>query len=241
MMDRKALDRYRLVIDLLDGMNCGVVIRDTGRVVTAANRRLLQWLGYERSEVEGHPLLNLVPEENRDVNLDAMKETEEGDTRARLTAIQRKDGTTLPVLILSTPFLNETDDPAGTLSIVIDMGTVQTAKHVGHPEDLQATLGRIAIELHSICASGGFAGPAVPLDHPALAELSGRESEVLKHIMEGGRVPAIAQELHISPHTVRNHLKSIFRKLGVSSQAELIQHVRALAKSPAVQPEPAEE
>ena len=44
----------------------------------------------------------------------------------------------------------------------------------------------------------------------------------------GKRVPAISKSLHISPHTVRNHLKSIYRQIGVGSQSELIEHVRVL-------------
>ena len=32
----------------------------------------------------------------------------------------------------------------------------------------------------------------------------------------------LLQLLEVSEHTVRNHLKSIFRKLGVHSQAELV-------------------
>jgi DNA-binding CsgD family transcriptional regulator len=42
-------------------------------------------------------------------------------------------------------------------------------------------------------------------------------------------VPQIAEALHISQNTVRNHLKSIFQKIGVSSQAALIRKVRSLS------------
>ena len=56
--------------------------------------------------------------------------------------------------------------------------------------------------------------------------LSKRESEILSHLVEGGRVSTIAQKLFLSPHTVRNHLRNIFWKLGVHSQAELIEYVR---------------
>lgn len=55
--------------------------------------------------------------------------------------------------------------------------------------------------------------------------LSKRESHVLKHILYGYRVNRIASELHISVHTARNHLKSIFNKLKVHSQQELIDKV----------------
>ena len=44
------------------------------------------------------------------------------------------------------------------------------------------------------------------------------------------RVPQIAESLHISPHAVCNHLKSIFEKVGVSSQAALIRMVHSLAE-----------
>jgi DNA-binding CsgD family transcriptional regulator len=48
-------------------------------------------------------------------------------------------------------------------------------------------------------------------------------------LLEGHRVVSIAAELGVSEHTIRNHLKSIFRKLGIHSQAELVRHVRAEA------------
>ncbi|HEB89504.1 MAG TPA: hypothetical protein ENI85_08050 [Deltaproteobacteria bacterium] len=57
--------------------------------------------------------------------------------------------------------------------------------------------------------------------------LSKREREVLAELRNGGRVPTIARTLSISPTTVRNHLQRIFWKLGVHSQSELVEHVRA--------------
>ena len=60
-----------------------------------------------------------------------------------------------------------------------------------------------------------------------------REKEVLTRLVDGDRVPAISKRLHISPHTVRNHLKAIYRKLDVGTQSDLIERVRALASSAA--------
>jgi DNA-binding NarL/FixJ family response regulator len=53
-------------------------------------------------------------------------------------------------------------------------------------------------------------------------QLSAREKEVLYLIVDGQRLGQIAKALFISPHTVRNHLKVIFRKLDVHSQSELM-------------------
>lgn len=56
--------------------------------------------------------------------------------------------------------------------------------------------------------------------------LTEREREVLDELLRGYRVPAIARRLSISPYTVRNHLKSVFKKVGVQSQGELVEKLR---------------
>lgn len=62
-----------------------------------------------------------------------------------------------------------------------------------------------------------------------LSGLSGREAEVLRLLLSNYRVRAIGEALFISPHTVRNHLKAIYRKVGIRSQTELIARMRAHA------------
>ena len=57
--------------------------------------------------------------------------------------------------------------------------------------------------------------------------LTAREDEVVRLLLSNGRVRSIAEHLAISPHTVRNHLRSVFRKLGVHSQVELIRTLTA--------------
>jgi DNA-binding NarL/FixJ family response regulator len=53
--------------------------------------------------------------------------------------------------------------------------------------------------------------------------LSEREVEVLRLAKRGLPNPQIAQALHISPGTVRNHLSAIYRKLDVHSRYEALQ------------------
>jgi DNA-binding CsgD family transcriptional regulator len=67
---------------------------------------------------------------------------------------------------------------------------------------------------------------------PGLAsQLSSREQDVLHLLREGYRPRSIAEILHVSPLTVRNHLKAIFKKTGTHSQEELITMSRRLADS----------
>ena len=51
--------------------------------------------------------------------------------------------------------------------------------------------------------------------------LTEREAEVVQLLLRGNTVKAIARPLDIAPGTVRNHLKQIYRKLGVTSQGQL--------------------
>lgn len=55
-----------------------------------------------------------------------------------------------------------------------------------------------------------------------IARLTEREREVIQLIGEGLRNRQIAERMYISESTVRNHLSSIFAKLGVSDRFELI-------------------
>lgn len=59
---------------------------------------------------------------------------------------------------------------------------------------------------------------------PASTGLSARELEVLKLLAAGGDTATIARRLHVSQATVRNHVQSILRRLGVHSRLEAITH-----------------
>lgn len=65
-----------------------------------------------------------------------------------------------------------------------------------------------------------------PSDFPQLGELTTRQWEVLSRLLQGERVPSIADALYLSQSTVRNHLAVIFKKFGVHSQADLIALLR---------------
>lgn len=53
-------------------------------------------------------------------------------------------------------------------------------------------------------------------------ELTGRELEVLAMIAEGMTSREISDHLYISENTVRNHVRNILDKLGMSSRFEAV-------------------
>jgi DNA-binding NarL/FixJ family response regulator len=109
--------------------------------------------------------------------------------------------------------------------------------------------GRISAEAARACGATGF----VPKDWPAAdiaravrmvalgmavfepetsddgpVPLSDRESEVLGRISAGATNREIAEELHLSPHTVKEHTSAVYRKLGVRNRAEAVQRAQRL-------------
>jgi DNA-binding CsgD family transcriptional regulator len=59
------------------------------------------------------------------------------------------------------------------------------------------------------------------VSHETPAALSPREAEVMRLLLAGCGSEAVALRLDISRHTVKDHRKRIFRKLGIGSLAEL--------------------
>ena len=53
-------------------------------------------------------------------------------------------------------------------------------------------------------------------------DLSDRENEILKLLVEGMSYKRIAENCFISPETVRGHIKNIYKKLQVHSKSEAV-------------------
>jgi DNA-binding NarL/FixJ family response regulator len=90
-----------------------------------------------------------------------------------------------------------------------------------------ALSGEVARSLLDQVRAGGRLGGSVP-DANTTA-LSARELEVLLLLDEHLSTDAIADRLYISEHTVRSHVKSLLRKLGVSSRRAALEQL-ALAR-----------
>jgi DNA-binding CsgD family transcriptional regulator len=73
----------------------------------------------------------------------------------------------------------------------------------------------------------------VPLSAESLRSLglTGREAKILVGIAQGKTDKAMAENLYISPLTVKTHLQRIYRKLGVMSRAEALSRALALLES----------
>lgn len=219
---------------MIEAMNCGVLLEDQMGLILYANRQMLDWTGYEPADLDHHPLNVLLPVEIHDA-LDVERErVHGGEERTILSALRCKNGRTFPVAVSPTT-LSLADGTLGVLSVCVDLGELQTARPIGAADgSMQEGLAEVALKLQALmmASMASDEGVPVPLDHPTFKELTSRERDVLARLMAGSRVATIAAEMFISPVTVRNHLRSIYKKTGVSSQAALIEMVRKLGRAP---------
>jgi DNA-binding CsgD family transcriptional regulator len=98
---------------------------------------------------------------------------------------------------------------------------------------LEAHMMRIADELHAAGLIPRLERLPALTEQPQLGKLTSREWAVLTRLLDGQRISAIAADLFVSRSTVRNHLSSIYAKLGVHTQVDLIRLIRRGTKGPA--------
>ena len=71
--------------------------------------------------------------------------------------------------------------------------------------------------------------PDDTLKAPPPPHLTPRQVEVLRLLEQGGSTKQIAAELHLSTETVKNHIRGLFRALGVNSRLEAVAAARAVS------------
>ena len=68
--------------------------------------------------------------------------------------------------------------------------------------------------------------PAETSADDSLAELTQREREIVRLIVDGSSNKEVASSLNISERTVKGHLSNVFQKLGVTDRLKLMLYVR---------------
>ncbi len=118
------------------------------------------------------------------------------------------------------------------------LGTSTASEATGH---LVSTAGtRVPVEVSSVPLKSGETVVGVfgliegrPDDSPTAPppHLTPRQVEVLRLLEQGRSTKQIAAELHLSTETVRNHIRRLFRALGVNSRLEAVAAARAQSVS----------
>lgn len=197
------------VLDLLTQTGDGVFAVDPEGRIILWNRSAEKILGYTSREVLGRPCCAVMEGQDEFRNTICfegchismmVKRGEPVNSYDMLTRSKKGREVWLNVSTLAIP------SPRRDLQVIVHFFRDVTARH---------QLAEIVRER----ASYANGGAALPTSSTVLTQ---REREILGLIAGGARTKSIAEKLHISPVTVRNHVQNILEKLGAHSRLEAV-------------------
>ena len=152
-----------------------------------------------------------------------LEETEPGTIRERVEwGVLRSLAAQAPDLARAHRYLRTAlalASPHRYLATIIEQGPGITALLRSLPAgaDLKPYVDELSVCAEAVATSSkGTAGP------PPGGVLSGRELEVLRLLASRLTTAEIAGALYVSANTLKSHMKSIYRKLDVSSRADAV-------------------
>jgi DNA-binding NarL/FixJ family response regulator len=205
-----------------------IVLADDSMLLREGVARLLADSGIEvlGTAADARTLLDLVRQSPPDVAIVDIKmpptHTDEGLVAAQTI---RQDYPDVGVLVLS-----QYVDPGYALRLLSEV-----PERAGYLlKDRVTDIAVLVDALHRICDGECVVDPTIvrrliqrPRRNDPIAELTGREREVLSLMAEGRSNAAIGTLLFLSPKTVEAHIRQIFVRLGLEPSAD--DHRRVLA------------
>lgn len=183
----------------IDTATIGFAVQGADETVLYVNAHLARMLGYDDPE-------ELVGADSTDfITAEALEEYRShremwptGSIPMHGLTLRRKDGGVVRTLVTPYPVLDGKGELVMAAAFVVDI------KHL---------------------LDAGASRTATDPDQPSLAALTEREREIVTCLVQGKSVREIAEANFISTHTVRNHIKSVYRKLGVHTRLDLMRAV----------------
>ncbi len=206
-------------------------------VGTADAGFVIERISYDAESLFGRPVSALLGR----TLLDLIAEADAPDTMAAVTeATATQEGVALVVTIRAADAAAGTP-PVGCELLLLPLRpspgcafvflpTTAESSGTHSTTDLSAILLRLSRGAQVAQLARSAISKLTDDDVPGLSTLTTRELEIVMRLLDGDRAPAIATELFLSQSTVRNHLGSVFAKLGVCSQQQLLTLLRRTAK-----------
>ncbi len=214
-----------------------------------ANSALAELLGYESPKQLMGEVTNIGRQlfvEPQARHRAAEEAHQDGSVRNVECRLRRKDGTTVLVSIHSRVVFDKSGEPSYYEGAMFETSQQDKPDQAplplgqgngsnGGPDTrLRKQVTKLESALHRIAGELALLGmdQSIQVEQLSPEELDGfkaltrRETEVLRALVSGDRVRTIAKNFNLAPNTVRNHLKSIFVKLGVRSQTDLVEKLK---------------
>jgi len=218
-----------------------ILIADDEESFLYSTADILRREGYECScASDARAAMEMLKEESYDLLIADIKMQGNSDLEFIKNLPQIAEG--LPVILVTGyPSLNSAIEsiqlpvvaylvkPFELNDLLVRVKDAVTDKGLFRTRQMERALKRIANDLEEVGVWSGADTATTGLNTlDKLHGLTQREWEILRLLRTNQRVVGIAKSLHISPSTVRNHLKSIFQKLGVHSQTQLLERLSAM-------------
>lgn len=190
--------------------------------------------------LDDHTLVrqSLVKTVDAEPGFDVVAETGDGNEAVTLAARHKPEVAVLDVSLNGTSGLEvATRMKAASpelrlifLSMHDDDATIHRALRLGADGYVvkTASTDELLLALKSVAAGGSYLSPHVArrvmefASGPTAGRLTDRELEIMGLMAAGERISEVASTLFVSTKTVKNHLTSIYAKLGVTSGGQAI-------------------
>jgi PAS domain S-box-containing protein len=192
-------------------------------------------LGLTPEQCTRQSVLSVIYPSDLPAFLAAVEHARRGERAVRLTlrvTTRPEDVIEITVVLATT---SPGEPPPLAFALIRDDGAADPSGPGDSTREMQleAHMLRIADELHAAGVIPRLSQLPALTDKPQLGKLTSREWVVLTRLLDGQRISGIASDLFVSQSTVRNHLSSIYAKLGVRSQTDLIRLLRHRTMPPA--------
>jgi PAS domain S-box-containing protein len=224
-----------LLQTIVDASVEGVCIVDPEGSIVLANYRIATMLAVDHVRLLSGQIWDFFDEETSQMLRQRLRQRSRGVRELYEFAFRRLDGQRRWLRVAGAPWYDQTGRFMGAVGMVTDVTELKQREELTGAGPGMSTLARLGDgpggylqnrfgeQFTHLVPAPDLAPPSQPARSlPGLERLSRREIEVVRMLLLGDRVPVIARQLFISQSTVRNHLSSVFRKLRVSSQQELI-------------------
>ena len=189
---------------------------DARLMVERVSCEVYQSLGYRPEEIAGTSLLALIAEKDVAMVLAALAQTTQhrGSATLRVSVI----GADLAPVTCQLALLPLMPAPSCAFAL-----RIEGSDGPADGRAIAALITHLGLQTRGAIRSqtSALIRPDADLSH-----LGSRELKIVSLLMAGDRVSSIARALLLSEGTVRNHLSSVFGKLGVGTQQELIELLR---------------
>ena len=219
---------------IVDQAPVPVHVVDADFKITNVNRRWLDKLGYERSEVLGRSSTDFLSRESRERALHDVLPLfrRAGSSRSVGKNFETKDGRAVPVLLDAEvcrlddvsrhafAVMRDPDDPAQYAEASATVTALTSIALSPRGVSGRSAAAWIPIGADPDERYGALVDDADAAHRQPLPRFTMREREVLTGLASGARNKEIAAELGVSVRTVRFHVENIYQKLHVHTRTQ---------------------